>query len=599
MQRLVMSCVRLSRISPTLCALYPSDNTLTPITNGLRRCMSAKSLPSPSCMQVADLLEVAKQFRSKETNYIHEDQTLDEAVKCLTQNENSATLVVVNKQHQVVGLITNRLALQKVVRMHSNGKRTDWNVKVSEVAIPARKVLYVSPEDSLEDCRAVMALSGVGELPVLRGSKLLGTVSLIDIASLIHRHDAQFNPDPTSAKSDYINLILPRKGLPANTSLDQTVVQHEHVHRNYWTTYLRSFAMSIPHPQKREAGGEDAFFLGVVPHGEDQGGASALVLQDGLFDMTPSIPTITEGTHGPVDVLAMGVADGVGSWFEKGVSARQYAKELMVAAHQAVQVSYAKDHDIEPSEVLHAAWSTVLQREIVGSSTACVLALDPELGELHGINLGDSGFLIIRDKASDRETARLRGTLDGSLMRKINNRDHDLTPAGRRKGAHVTYRSPQQLHYFNCPFQLGFAGTSLASEVVDDLGQTHSHMKEKPLFETPESGVRLRVPVLEGDLILLATDGLFDNVDEDVLLEIVRAEPDLETMTRKLVQKAYDLSLDRTRDSPFARLAKENDLLWGGGMPDDITIIAARVMKHKAKEEKIVQSKMKSRTESW
>ncbi|CEG37218.1 phosphatase ptc7 family protein [Plasmopara halstedii] len=411
--RLVMSCVRLSRISPTLCALYPSDNTLTPITNGLRRCMSAKSLPSPSCMQVADLLEVAKQFRSKETNYIHEDQTLDEAVKCLTQNENSATLVVVNKQHQVVGLITNRLALQKVVRMHSNGKRTDWNVKVSEVAIPARKVLYVSPEDSLEDCRAVMALSGVGELPVLRGSKLLGTVSLIDIASLIHRHDAQFNPDPTSAKSDYINLILPRKGLPANTSLDQTVVQHEHVHRNYWTTYLRSFAMSIPHPQKREAGGEDAFFLGVVPHGEDQ------------------------GTHGPVDVLAMGVADGVGSWFEKGVSARQYAKELMVAAHQAVQVSYAKDHDIEPSEVLHAAWSTVLQREIVGSSTACVLALDPELGELHGINLGDSGFLIIRDKASDRETARLRGTLDGSLMRKINNRDHDLTPAGRRKGAHV------------------------------------------------------------------------------------------------------------------------------------------------------------------
>lgn len=541
-------------------------------------------------MQVADLLEVAKQFRSKEINYIHEDQTLDEAVKCLTQNENSATLVVVNKQHQIVGLITYRLALQKVVRMHSTGKRTDWNVKVSEVAIPARKVLYVSPEDSLEDCRAVMALSGVGELPVLKGSKFLGTVSLTDIASLIHRHDAQSNPDPTSAKSDYINLILPRKGLPANTSLDHTIVQHEHVHPNYWTYYLHSFAMSIPHPQKKETGGEDAYFLGIVPHGEEMGGASALALQNGPNDMTPSIPTITEGTHGPVDVLAMGVADGVGSWFEKGVSARQYARELMVAAHQAVQVSYAKDHDIEPSEVLHAAWSTVLQKKIVGSSTACVLALDPELGELHGINLGDSGFLIIRDKTSDLETARLRGTLDGSLMRKIMNRDQDLTPAGRRKGAHVTYRSPQQLHYFNCPFQLGFAGADLVSDVVDDLSRIHSQTREKPLFETPENGVRLRVPVLEGDLILLATDGLFDNVDEDVLLEIVRAEPDVARMTRKLVAKAYELSLDRSRDSPFARLAKENDLLWGGGMPDDITIIAARVMKHKTNEEKIAQA---------
>lgn len=28
-----------------------------------------------------------------------------------------------------------------------------------------------------------------------------------------------------SAKSDYINLILPRKGLPVNTSLDQKIVR--------------------------------------------------------------------------------------------------------------------------------------------------------------------------------------------------------------------------------------------------------------------------------------------------------------------------------------------------------------------------------------
>ncbi|RLN51360.1 hypothetical protein BBJ29_009702 [Phytophthora kernoviae] len=464
-------------------------------------------------------------------------------------------------------------------------------MKVSEVAIPARKVLHVSPQDSLEDCRAVMALSGVGELPVLQGDKLLGTVSLTDIASLIHRHDAQLDPSPTSAKSDYINLILPRKGLPANTSLDQTVVHKHHVHPNYWNYYLHSFAMSIPHPQKKETGGEDAFFLGVVPHGEDEGGAAASLLQDRPIDIEPTVPTVTYGTQGPIDVLAMGVADGVGSWFEKGVSARQYAQELMTAAHQAVQVSYAKDHDIDPDEVLHAAWSTVLQKEIVGSSTACVLALDPEQGELHGVNLGDSGFLIIRDKMSDRESARLRGTLDGSLMRKISNREQDLTPAGRRKGAHVSYRSPQQLHYFNCPFQLGFAGADLVKDVADDLSTAkHSPMREKPLFETPENGMRLRVPVLEGDLIILATDGLFDNVDEDVLLEIVRTEPDLETMTRKLVQKAYDLSLDQTRDSPFARLAKENDLMWGGGMPDDITIIAARVTKHKSKEEEIAEA---------
>uniref|UniRef100_M4BS72 Protein phosphatase n=1 Tax=Hyaloperonospora arabidopsidis (strain Emoy2) TaxID=559515 RepID=M4BS72_HYAAE len=344
--------------------------------------------------------------------------------------------------------------------------------------------------------------------------------------------------------------------------------------------------MSIPHPQKKVTGGEDAFFLGVVPRRNAEENTAALAPENESAYVNVSGLSVADGTQGPADVLALGVADGVGSWFEKGVSARQYAEELMTSAHKAVQVSYARDHEIEPSEVLHAAWSTVLQKQIIGSSTACVLALDPEQGELHAINLGDSGFLIIRDKASDLETARLRGTLDGSLTRKIIDRERDLTPAGRRKGAHVTYRSPQQLHYFNCPFQLGFAGADLVSDVVDDLAHgTHSPMREKPLFETPENGMRLRVPVLEGDLIILATDGLFDNVDEEDLLEIVRTEPDLETMTRKLVHKAYALSLDRTRDSPFARLAKENDLLWGGGMPDDITIIASRVMKHESKEE--------------
>lgn len=334
-----------------------------------------------------------------------------------------------------------------------------------------------------------------------------------------------------------------------------------------WEYFLHSYAMSIPHPAKKDTGGEDAYFVGTLE-------------PDNTGTTTRSAPSSA------VDVLTLGVADGVGSWFERGVSAKEYARALMEAAHQAVQVSYAKDRRVlEPTEVLHHAWASVLQKEIVGSATACILTLDPQACELHAVNLGDSGFLIIRDKKSDLETARQRGTLDGSLMRKIRDRESDLTPAGRRKGAHVSYRSPQQLHYFNCPFQLGFAGPDLRADVALDLHTASSPvtpMNEKPLFETPESGVKLRVPVLEGDLIILATDGLFDNVDEDVLLDIVSAEPELEAMTKQLVAKAYELSLDRSRDSPFARLAKENDLLWGGGIPDDITIIAARVTKHRA-----------------
>ena len=41
---------------------------------------------------------------------------------------------------------------------------------------------------------------------------------------------------------------------------------------------------------------------------------------------------------------------------------------------------------------------------------------------------------------------------------------------------------------------------------------------------------------------------------------------------------AQELSLDRDVDSPFATLAKENDILWGGGRPDDITVVVSTVV---------------------
>lgn len=35
--------------------------------------------------------------------------------------------------------------------------------------------------------------------------------------------------------------------------------------------------------------------------------------------------------------------------------------------------------------------------------------------------------------------------------------------------------------------------------------------------------------------------------------------------------------MDKSRDSPFALLAKDNDILWSGGIPDDVTVVAGLV----------------------
>jgi protein phosphatase PTC7 len=52
----------------------------------------------------------------------------------------------------------------------------------------------------------------------------------------------------------------------------------------------------------------------------------------------------------------------------------------------------------------------------------------------------------------------------------------------------------------------------------------------------------------------------------------------MQRLADSLAQTARTCSLDRMRDGPFARLAKENDILWSsGGRPDDITVVAVRL----------------------
>ena len=51
-----------------------------------------------------------------------------------------------------------------------------------------------------------------------------------------------------------------------------------------------------------------------------------------------------------------------------------------------------------------------------------------------------------------------------------------------------------------------------------------------------------------------------------------------EYLAQQIASRAQELSLDSSVDSPFALLAKDNDIMWGGGRPDDITVIVSTVV---------------------
>ena len=51
-----------------------------------------------------------------------------------------------------------------------------------------------------------------------------------------------------------------------------------------------------------------------------------------------------------------------------------------------------------------------------------------------------------------------------------------------------------------------------------------------------------------------------------------------EELATRIATRAQELSLDSSVDSPFALLAKDNDIMWGGGRPDDITVIVSTIV---------------------
>mmetsp|Transcript_16589 Transcript_16589/g.54417 ORF Transcript_16589/g.54417 Transcript_16589/m.54417 type:complete len:292 (-) Transcript_16589:13-888(-) len=174
-------------------------------------------------------------------------------------DEKIGSFVVRDAHDRVAGFLTPRDCLRCIAR-HGDKSRPGatpegWNVPVSSVMTPAKDLVYLSPSDTLDEVRSLMALSGRRHIPVLAGSTLLGILNPKDIAKYIH---LQRNAS-TSAKSDFVQTVMPRKGVPIGTKLTRGSGLAAEA-----ALQLYSAVALLPHPAKTESGGEDAFLLG--PH---------------------------------------------------------------------------------------------------------------------------------------------------------------------------------------------------------------------------------------------------------------------------------------------------------------------------------------------
>jgi len=257
----------------------------------------------------------------------------------------------------------------------------------------------------------------------------------------------------------------------------------------------------------------------------------------------------------------IGVADGVGQMvqFAKfGADSAAYSADLMARASEALQ----HDDREEAPEVRAANALALAEKEAqtYGASTACVLVLDRDVEEDQvscGVaNLGDSGFMVLRKSLSEGGLPVMQEVL----------------------------RSSEQQHSFNFPYQLIRLPPALAKRVP--AGKKWDSSKDSQIYEAD-----LRV----GDLILVYTDGLVDNLHQQEILDIVNGALSSElseggdckagqpvlapgAIAESLALEAQKRSLDAEAEVPFSATARLHGVPSEGGKQDDITVVAAWVM---------------------
>jgi CBS domain-containing protein len=96
-----------------------------------------------------------------------------EAVR-LMADRNIGALVVVERG-QVVGIVSERDYARKVVLMARASKDTP----LSEIM--SSPVMYVQPDQTSEECMALMTENRLRHLPVMDGGRLIGLVSIGDL----------------------------------------------------------------------------------------------------------------------------------------------------------------------------------------------------------------------------------------------------------------------------------------------------------------------------------------------------------------------------------------------------------------------------------
>lgn len=257
----------------------------------------------------------------------------------------------------------------------------------------------------------------------------------------------------------------------------------------------------------------------------------------------------------------LAVADGVGSWNEYNINPKFFVSEFMsVLGEKYKFLDYltASQHDSLTNTILYEiVFNTmnVLIRKSVNTGNinfgSCTLAaLSINLNTLHANSylMGDAGFMIIRN-------------------------------------GEIAYQTEDQVKGFNFPYQLGNYCLLLKIKKMINFFKGLVDTSDHPIY-----GISKIFKLMPEDIIIVGSDGLFDNLFDLRILSIVNTHFQHVDRNNKrgYTQVARNIAKVLAADAkkigeaqqnvwtPFGLdFAMEFGMLFMGGKNDDTTIIVA------------------------
>lgn len=105
------------------------------------------------------------------------DATVLDALKLMAEKNIGALLVIENGE--LVGIMSERDYARKVILEGKTSKDTPVR------DIMSTRVLYIRPDQTIEDCMALMINKKIRHLPVMREGKVIGVLSIGDVVKAV------------------------------------------------------------------------------------------------------------------------------------------------------------------------------------------------------------------------------------------------------------------------------------------------------------------------------------------------------------------------------------------------------------------------------